>query len=488
MMIKSHQDIKNYILQLEARFPVDLWKANGIDLWPHIRIKIYYHLIKLLGESTSTSSSVENASNQHRFCKIRDYIKTFLYYLSFQFKLSKKKLIFFGLQSHKIYKDGMWFNRFFDSMIDHHCILQEVYTFELNDVLKPSYNQQNTFDLNLLLKFDSYIMKLKRKLLRSKIQNSELTISNLQEFNRILKKEEWYTDYLDFSETSLNLWSLKIECWESFFKKVFTKTKPKKIIFLSYYGFDSIAAAMSAANKLNIRTVDLQHGPQTNIHMAYCSWSKIPNEGFNTMPKEYWNWDNISKMNLESWWSIKNGVKVIGHPWLAYHMNKIGSRRSVPDNVLYTLQIFDCANLPYFFPNKVIECLKSSNFIWKLRVHPRNENNLEKLVDFLKVNKVNPSGFIIESSKDVSLYKSLSNCILHITNYSGCFIEANMLGIQSVVIDEIGLDMFRDYFDMENNHYLNKNENDFNHSITTLINNSKTKKLNTLDKIWDPLN
>jgi hypothetical protein len=42
MMIKSHQDFKNYILQLEARFPVDLWKANGIDLWSHIRIKIYY--------------------------------------------------------------------------------------------------------------------------------------------------------------------------------------------------------------------------------------------------------------------------------------------------------------------------------------------------------------------------------------------------------------------------------------------------------------
>lgn len=65
----------------------------------------------------------------------------------------------------------------------------------------------------------------------------------------------------------MNLWSLKIECWESFSKKVFKKIKPKKIIFLSYYGFDAITSVMSAANKLNIKTVDLQHGPQTNTHM-----------------------------------------------------------------------------------------------------------------------------------------------------------------------------------------------------------------------------
>ena len=487
-MIKNHQDIKDYILQIEARFPVDRWQANGIDLWPQIRIKIYYQLIQLLGESISSTTKTSSASVTPKFAKIKNFINNFTYYSNFQFKLSKKKLLFLGLQSHKILNDGVWFNRFFDSMIDHHNISKDVYTFELNKIFKPSYNQQNTFDVNLLLKYHTNMIKLKQKFLPSTTTNFDSNFDQLSEFNHSLKQEEWYSDYLDFSESSLKAWSRKIQLWESFFLKVYNKVNPHAIIFLSYYGFDAMAAAMSSANKLNIKTVDLQHGPQTNIHMAYCSWFKTPIEGFNTMPKEYWNWDRLSKLNIERWWNKKDGVKVIGHPWLSYSMNKLESRKFRSDSVLYTLQIFDSTNLSYFFPENILDCLRLSQFIWRLRVHPRNENNIEILIDFLETNKVRASKYIIESSKNVSLFESLSDCNLHITNYSGCFIEADMLGVSSVIIDEIGFEMFKDYFTKENNHYFNKNEFNFNNSINHLINNSTVKTPSFMKEIWNPLN
>ncbi|WP_041567106.1 hypothetical protein [Nonlabens dokdonensis] len=488
MKINNHLDIKNYILRLEARFPVDIWKANGIDLWPHIRIKIYYQLIQFLGESSSSTTKNIIIRKSSRLSEVKGFLVGMIYYLRFYFNLSNKKLIFFGLKMHKVQKDGIWFNRFFDSMIAYHCLSNDVYSFELNEIQKPSYNEQYVFDMNLLLKTYSYVQKLKKKLFRSQNQISELTITHLKEFNGSLKQEEWYTEYLDFSEANLNLWSLKIQLWESFFKKIYKKTNPKKVIFLSYYGFDAMAAAMSAANKLNILTVDMQHGTQTNVHMAYSYWTKIPTTGFNTMPREYWNWDQYSKLNLESWWHPVNAVKKIGHPWLSFCMDGISSKATLSNNILYTLQKFDGSNLEFIFSKQLIESLKLTKENWTLRIHPRNDDTIEVLINFLESHGVNPSDYVIEYSKEVSIYESLSNCLLHITNYSGCFIEAYLLGVKSIVIDEIGYDLFTDYFEADNNYYLNKYQLDFSKQLNRYLENLEAKSLNELDDIWDPLN
>jgi hypothetical protein len=39
---------------------------------------------------------------------------------------------------------------------------------------------------------------------------------------------------------------------------------------------DNLYAAVLAANQLGIRTIDFQHGPQTNVHMVFTAWNKIP--------------------------------------------------------------------------------------------------------------------------------------------------------------------------------------------------------------------
>ena len=41
-MIKSRAEIKDFIVSLESKYPVNSWKFNGIHLWPILRIDIFF--------------------------------------------------------------------------------------------------------------------------------------------------------------------------------------------------------------------------------------------------------------------------------------------------------------------------------------------------------------------------------------------------------------------------------------------------------------
>lgn len=58
-------------------------------------------------------------------------------------------------------------------------------------------------------------------------------------------------------------------------------------MFLGYYGFDDLYSALITASKLKIKTIDFQHGPQTNVDLAFSNWNKVPAVGFNAMPVEF---------------------------------------------------------------------------------------------------------------------------------------------------------------------------------------------------------
>ena len=44
--MQNRVDIKNYIIEIEKKLPINNWKVNGIHIWPIIRIRLYFILIK----------------------------------------------------------------------------------------------------------------------------------------------------------------------------------------------------------------------------------------------------------------------------------------------------------------------------------------------------------------------------------------------------------------------------------------------------------
>lgn len=447
--INSQEHIKSFIIDIESKFEVDKWNVNSIDVWPYIRIKLYYLLLtsgsnstKKLSVKKETTKVVIKSSN-----KYLRFIKCYIQLQKFYASLQSKPLLFFGSAFHRVKEDGLYFNRFFDTVIKTHQLENDYYFFEHLKYTSNYYNQKAVLPLSELLTKFKEVSKLTSKF------NSKKNTSALQDYNiflDFLKTKKIDVNKLKITSSNLEKWSSKISMLERFYITIYKKVKPSKVILLSYYGFDDLYSAISAANKLNIRTIDFQHGPQTNVHMAYSNWTKVPKVGFNIMPVEYWNWDKRSKENIDSW--ANNTIvkaKVFGQPYVSYCMQ--GLQKEIKKKyILYSLQT-DPISL---FTPQVISLIKNSNLVWVLRLHPRNNTNTYTIKEFLNQQGIQDRS-IIQSHTETSLPEALSNSVLHVTNYSGCVIEALMMQTKTIIIHKVGFEMFVQYIDNVNVFYLN---------------------------------
>jgi UDP-N-acetylglucosamine 2-epimerase len=192
------------------------------------------------------------------------------------------------------------------------------------------------------------------------------------------------------------------------------------------------------------------------------------------MPTEFWNWDIESKKNIDDWSSKTETVnaKVVGQPYLGYWINKINNGKDPEKKfILYSLQTHPFTIETLITP-KIISLIKLFEFNWVFRMHPRNNLNLDELDGFLKLNKIK-SKVIVQDAFNTPLPEVITKSILHITNYSGCLIEALQLGTPTLLINEVGMEMFKQYIDNNLVNYLDITSDNFMENATALIQNLK---------------
>lgn len=484
----SGAEIKQYILQLEERFPVNTWQVFGVDLWPHIRIKLYIFLLNL-----RTEKKLQPFKNPPVFRKkhiperilngVKKTVKAWFELYGFYKSLEPKKILFFGAHFHRTRQNGLYFNRFFDSMVDTYQLQKEVYTIEFGKLYEKNYNQESIIDLHKYLDQYKIIQKLKNFCISSRNEGS--CLDSYSAFYEQVKRDFSEVENLNISPKRLESWAKKVRQTQEFFTRLYRQTAPEKVIFLSYYGYDDLAAAILAAQKLGIKTVDFQHGPQTNVHMAYSAWTKHPEKPYNTMPVEYWNWDSHSKSNIEEWAEshlIK--AKVAGHPYMAYH-EQSRSKRKEPERVFFSLQTFD---LEEMLPLPLLDIIKTSHLVWVFRMHPRSNFSRKTFESFLIKNGISLKSCEIEEASDSPLPKSLIRAKIHLTNFSGCTLEAQILNVPSVLLHKSGKEMFKGYIDDENVFFLDPYQNDFEVRFNEILNHSTSKSQKSVHRdVVNPL-
>ncbi len=466
----SQKQINKIILAWEREFPVNEWQIQGIDIWPIVRIKLYIFLLNLGADKPKLNSahSLTNRkpSTVERLIKVPgSMINSLAVLYQFYKKLEPKKIIFFGSHFHRTLDNGVYFNRFFDPMVHEHQLQDEVYMIEFEKVLKENYNQKAIVGLHKYLDQYKYVKKFMGKF-RSP-EEVGISLNKYQVFFDAVTRDFPDAGKLNITAKGLKRWAYKLNSSKGFFINFYKRTRPEKIIFLSYYGYDDMAAAILAAHELGIKTIDFQHGPQTNVHMAYSSWTKHPVKPYNIMPLEYWTWDQKSKENIEEWAQKTEFIqaKEVGHPYLAYFKKKI-LYKDIGEKIFFSLQTF---NLKEMFPAAILGLMKTSELKWILRMHPRSNYTKKDLKFFLIKNKVDNYIYEIENALDTPLPKSLAGAKLHITNFSGCVIEAGMLNIPSLLIHESGKEIFRAYIDDKSVFYLNPNDPGFKDSFKNIL-------------------
>ncbi len=482
----TQEQIKESILQLEQKYPVDNWIINGIYIWPYIRIRIYLNMLVYSDKMNNTASNPLSTTIKKNvgFNKIATLTKLPFAFFRLQYfysRLKKKKALLFGSHFHRVLYKGKYFNRFYDSIIENHKLHDDVYMMEYNKVRKPIYNEKAVIHLTERLNDYKLLLKLKRK-------NYGIETIKLNDYSNFFKELSNYNlnvETLKVSENDLVNWVRKIISLQDFYYRFYRKTEPSKVVFLGYYGYDDLYAALIVANKMNITTVDFQHGPQTNIHMAYASWLKVPETGFNTMPGEFWTWDKKSKDNIEIWSSrIKYlTALVVGQPYIAFSLNNNELNYQEDQNILYTLQVEPIEQLS----PKIIELIKKSKYNWNLRLHPRSVTNKEELISFLNANDLF-NNFKIQNPIKNPLPQVLTSTVLHITNFSGCLIEAHLMGVPTLIINNVGKEMFQDYIDDKLVFYCNEGEKDFEKKYLNLLKKFEKSKFEVFySKVPNPI-
>ncbi|MEO2070474.1 MAG: hypothetical protein ABGW99_03960 [Zunongwangia sp.] len=351
-------------------------------------------------------------------------------------------------------------------MILEHNLQNDVYLVEFQKTLNNCIHPEAIISLVKQLRYFELSTKFKDKLYKT-INPSSVSLKGYGDFYISLNSIKNLDD-LKIDEENLIRWAYKIQVKSIFFKRFYSKVNPDKIILLSSYGFDDLYAAIYAANELGIKTIDFQHGPQTNINMAYTNWSKSPKSGFNILPKAYWNWDTNSYNNINKW--AKNidaiTVKKVGHPYLEWIRNNSYQSDATGYTIIYSLQTL---SLDKTFPFNLIRLIRDLNFTWVFRLHPRSPFGIDQLSEFLSDNHVNNKKYKIEASNKVPLPITLSKSFIHITNYSGCLLESNMMGVPSVIIHVLGKKLFHNYIDNDFIMYRNIQDNNSYTAIKEVI-------------------
>ena len=464
MIMNTHLLIKQKILFIEQSFDVDKWELNGIHVWPYIRIKLYFLLLTNLNDEDKIKcqeqSSIVKGKSFFILKKLNLVLGLlFSFFKSefFFFRLKPKKIIFFGSHIHRVKHKDYYFNRFFDSMVDTHNLQDYVYTVEHQKVYDVNFNQKNIIPLTQRLKDFTIVQKLKNRL---KEKNLDVYLEGYTIFLEFLSNEIPNAQSLSISESDMIRWTNKIKLLDVFYTRMFSKVQPEKIIFPGYYAWDNLYAAVLTANKLKIKTIDFQHGPQTNVHMVFSSWTKIPERGYGIMPTEYWTWDENSKINIDKWAKNTSNVitKIVGQPYLEYWKQKNEKLVLGQKEILYSLQLMP---LTQMLSDTIIALIIDCFEYWKIRLHPRNEFNKSDIEKYLDSKGVKRSSYSIHDSRECPLPEVLTTTCLHVTAFSGCLIEAKMMGIPSVIIDSVGKEIYKDYIDNELVFYLDQDEIDF---------------------------
>lgn len=279
------------------------------------------------------------------------------------------------------------------------------------------------------------------------IKNDVSFISLSKPYSLITRDESWDSGHLInrgflFSDLKHQIFKLifnkiinfRAELWTQYLNKI----SPEVIISIR-----PDTGLASAANKLGIELIEMQHGVIDFSHWWY--GKKSANElSPQELPSIYFCWNDYSANVIKSWGVKKNKrVYVVGHPWLnhseqadqdMYGVKRLQNR----PRILVSLQPYIESDGANPLDDELVAAIKSTShkYSWAIRLHPLQLETREKfrIDSYLNTLFGSLPNVEWEKASKVSLPRILSETDLHITRYSSVIIEASMLGVVSIAL------------------------------------------------------
>jgi hypothetical protein len=434
------QQIFNTISSIEHEIPVQKWNLFDIDLWPLIRVECglrchceQQHQKHSLITADSKASILKRALSKVSDCTLTNLRQSTPKPIS---NTSQVVFLSFGFDRIKLLKQG-WYNRLCGPLMDiceqqniPYTLLERGETLKYLPAIQPGKRIQNSL---YLLKLKSLLTKIPDsnpfegyELFENKLLNNFPAIQ-FPSYERICR----YAAYIH----TVSKW----------FQKLLNKKQAKLGVTTQFYNLESYAFT-HACKTLGITSMELQHGSQAKQHPAFGNWKTAPEQGYNIMPKFFWNWSQQEKQNIDGWGIGCQGI-VGGNLWL----NKWLSNSNVSDK--YDKQILQIINhnkkkhqvlicTGNEFPKQFFKILPELKdcFFW-IRLHPLSSETPEEIENKLKTTHCQ---FDIKLSNQLPLYALLRHMNIHSTENSSVTVEAATFGVPTLITDISGKQYYND--------------------------------------------
>ncbi|TRX34808.1 hypothetical protein FNW52_13355 [Flavobacterium sp. ZT3R18] len=442
------EDIGHIINDIEKRFAVDEWEIDGIKFWPLIRIENY----SILSYQTVNSGGIKTRSLGYVGMVLKAKIRRLIAMTSdLKNNASLKKVDILlksdGVSFTKLH--NTWYEKFCDPIVDYYKNTSTS-TLRLDDA-HYFYSPRYSPSIFIQTKIDNIIIKalLINKVIKIKFE-----------------KENWvdYEKFLEDGFANKNFATLpgkevvrakvyKIKKLKAYYISVLQKTKPRLALVVSYY-CDSNMAFIQACNDLGIKTIDIQHGVQGELHLAYSKWEKVPKIGYGLLPDYFLVWSDDEKDIIDTWNTnvIKHKALISGN--MFSEIWKDNSSRLVKDydeafnktkknnvaSILVTLSPGMCTDELMGETWKLLKNIQNQYDLF-IRLHPVMMSDKFKIIKKLNDNGI--VNFEIDICSVMPLYTVLRNIDIHITVQSTVVIEASEFAKPSIITSEYGASLYK---------------------------------------------
>lgn len=385
-----------------------LWnlKIQDVFIWELIRLDVFLQIQEL----HSSEKFVPTSSKSQSF---RIKIKRFISNLFRSPFLGKKvdEIIFESSRKYKI-SDNSY---------------ADLYTSFLKDdnFVKNALTIETTFDIDNFDYKKSHIDSLNfiSKLLRSfvKITYNSTEIHEIKKLETLLKDN--FGLLIDLKET-IRTKILHFKSEELVFHWLLKLRKPKKVFFIGYNRF---SALVSACKKLNVDSIEVQHGLILKESLIY-HFPNVSKGALNYFPNSFVLWKEFPYNTGELPVCTKN-IKYINKSHLTYMVEKFSNIKKEKKSILIVSQPMHSTGILDFIKSNLLS-LREYNIYYK--IHPMEFNKLGLNDDLTDLSKF---GNIKIIKNEMSIYELLQKVSFVLGVYSTTLFEASLFNCEIFVLD-----------------------------------------------------
>lgn len=443
------QKLFDFILQIEKTFPVEQWTIRDLQIWPIIRTKLYRdNLYEVL--------DTQHINNQQNLIILKNRLSRILATAFRYFKAtlldSKHKesrhtapVLYFSSGNSMVKENGYYMDKFYQP-------IHEALSSHGKASICFNYGEYMVFPRkspSIFLSPKLHLLTIRNFFSPRKNSEQQINLPDFDQFISLVKDNCLNT----LSQSQWVKYISKISLLSDYLIRLIKRFEANVIMIICYYS-DLGFALSYAAHKIGTYLIDVQHGVQGPYHIAYGRWSKIPPEGYNTMPSHFWVWSENDFLNIASWARSKAMTPFVGgHPYIQYFINHQSPDYNVQWNkfviknkpaVLVSLSK-DLSSSDHLKP--ILDCCHKTQdeYLWLFRLHPGMLNQHDEMMQLIHHSGI--SLFNLTDASQLPLPFLLSKCQVHVTFSSSVVIEASLYQVPSIITSAYGQILYPDFIE-----------------------------------------